>query len=97
MNKLFSKVTELHARNATHRSGFRLNELSRLEILQHAKQELAELEQSIRLGESDSAQRKELGDTLGCLYGVMLLSGWLPDEVERDAILKLTQRFTIID
>lgn len=92
MKAAWDEVKRLHDTNATHRSGYRLQELDGESILIHASNELDELVEA----HYDNAPEAidELGDLLGAAIHYAVLRGWTQDQVEKAILRKLALRFT---
>lgn len=86
MDKAYKAVEDLIARNARHRKGFRLQEVSNDFVIEQAVSELREL--------SDSpSDPLELADALGCLIHYAVKHGWTLKELEQLMLRKFKERF----
>ncbi len=89
MKAAFIAVQKLMDKNSKHRKGFRINDLSRVDIVRHAEEELEEL----LIANTIIDKRKELADVFACLIHFALANGWTEEEVENDILNKLSARF----
>lgn len=87
MKKAWEEIKRLVGINATHRKGFRLQEVSRHFILNGARAETIEL--------FDTPNDPfEMADIMGCLIHYCLKSGWTEEEIETCLLQKLKERFS---
>ncbi len=89
MNRAFDEVGRLLNKNAKHRKGFRLMEVSTEFHLLYANGEMKEL-----LAATDAAHiKEEIADVLNCLFIYMNKRGITPTEIEIEMLRKLALRF----
>jgi hypothetical protein len=86
MKRAWAEVARLQRINATHRKGFRVNDLVPAEIIAHIQEELGEL----RAAPHDI---EELADTMVVLIHYALKHGWSMLDVEAAILRKLSLRF----
>lgn len=89
---LQATVSELVARNALHRRGFRLDDVSDVAIVEHVIDEANELRDAIN-DATDVDALREAGDVLGALFHLANRRGWTHEMLATAAIGKLRSRF----
>lgn len=91
-DRAYKLVGEYHDLNATHRKGYRLRDMSRLDILKSAAGELLELGDTRPLSEEES---DELGDVFAVLLHLAYASGFTLDQIGAAILDKLPRRFSV--
>lgn len=89
-NPVQQAVEKLLAQKAVHRSGAVISEMTRTQVFEHTQGELQELFGA----ESKADVCDELGDVLGCLMHLAVLSEIPWVHVEQACLNKFKQRFT---
>lgn len=80
------EITGLIERNAKHRKGFRLQEITPADVLKHALEEINELRDA-------PEDIDELGDAVACLLHYAIRRGWTLQDLESAIVRKLIKRF----
>lgn len=86
MQKALAEIRRLLETNAEHRKGYRLGEVSKERILEHAKEELNEL-----IAEQDDVV--EMADVLAILFQYCQVQGWSMETLETIMLIKMKIRF----
>ena len=88
MTKSWNKIIELKNRNAKHRKGFHINNISQKERINAAVQELLELKDSFPW-----YSLYELADVLAILLHFAQVQGWSLKDLDDAILYKLQLRF----
>lgn len=86
MKRAINKIKTLIERNAIHRKGFCLQDVTLPEVLVHAQEELQELAAA-------PDDPTEMADLLAILFHYSIQQGWTPEFLQSLIIEKLDLRF----
>ena len=86
MNTIYDKVFEMRDRNARHRRGVYMQDMTLQMLIERAREELQELEDN-----PDDAF--EMADVMAILWHYCVIQEWTPSEMLAKMLYKLSVRF----
>lgn len=91
MKAAWDTIRKGEQNGAIHKTkGYQLDRVDLSYMIQHAREELVEFEETVIVGKPDIS---ELADIFGCIIHIAVRMRWSPQEVEYRLIEKLNERF----